>query len=180
MHLFLTEFEIANCEVNWRHLKMPRLAEPPKCCNFLRHLEQSFSQKLSAKLLYTTACLASALSTAPIMIGMAAALCEDGVASWWRSISKLPRLLVPGYRNQFYRVRSPCGERRSVSTTGQAQSAQSSDGSFAGDLFSEWGDVGQITAPSFSARSTALAIAKKDAGATCEIPLIVLAAFSGW
>jgi putative Ca2+/H+ antiporter (TMEM165/GDT1 family) len=130
------------------------------------------------KLLYTTGLLAARYRTAPIMIGMAAAfMSKMGVAVLiGGAISKLPRLLVAGITAisfigvavTLWRKDDQYRHERDKHKAHKAAMV-----SFAAIFFSEWGDVGQITAAGISARSTTLAIASGIAGATWRIPLIV-------
>jgi Ca2+/H+ antiporter, TMEM165/GDT1 family len=130
------------------------------------------------KLLYTTGVLAARYRTLPIMIGMAAAfMAKMGVAVLiGEAISKLPKLLVAGITAAsfigvaitLWRKDDQYREERDKHKVHKAAMI-----SFAAIFFSEWGDVGQITAAGMSARSTALAIANGIAGAAWRIPLIV-------
>ena len=130
------------------------------------------------KLLYTTGVLAARYRTAPIMIGMAAAfMAKMGVAVLvGGAISKLPRLLVAGITAAsfigvaitLWRKDDQYRQERDKHKAHKAAMV-----SFAAIFLSEWGDVGQITAASISARTRALAIANGIAGATWRIPLIV-------
>ena len=130
------------------------------------------------KLLYTTGVLAARYRTLPIMIGMAAAfMAKMAVAVLvGEAISKLPKLLVAaitaasfiGVAITLSRKDDQYREERDKHKVHKAAMI-----SFAAIFFSEWGDVGQITAAGMSARSTALTIANGSAGATWRIPLIV-------
>ena len=130
------------------------------------------------KLLYTTGVLAARYRTAPIMIGMAAAfMAKMGVAVLvGEAISKLPKLLVAGITAisfigvaiTLWRKDDQYREERDKHRVHKAAMI-----SFAAIFFSEWGDVGQITAAGMSARSTTVAITNGIAGATWRIPLIV-------
>jgi putative Ca2+/H+ antiporter (TMEM165/GDT1 family) len=109
------------------------------------------------KLLYTTGVLATRYRTVPIMIGMLIAfMAKMGVAvAVGNAISKLPPLLVAGLTSvSFIGVaialwRKPV-ER--VSTEKNQGSSRAAMVSFAAIFFSEWGDVGQITAATMAAR----------------------------
>lgn len=109
------------------------------------------------KLLYTTGVLATRYRTVPIMIGMLIAfIAKMGVAvAVGNAISKLPPLLVAGLTSvSFIGVaialwRKPV-ER--VSTEKNQGSSRAAMVSFAAIFFSEWGDVGQITAATMAAR----------------------------
>ena len=109
------------------------------------------------KLLYTTGVLASRYRTAPIMIGMAAAfMAKMGVAVLvGEAISKLPKLLVAaitaisfiGVAITLWRKDDQYREERDKHKAHTAAMI-----SFAAIFFSEWGDVGQITAAAMAAR----------------------------
>jgi putative Ca2+/H+ antiporter (TMEM165/GDT1 family) len=109
------------------------------------------------KLLYTTGVLAARYRAAPIMIGMLIAfMCKMAVAvTVGSAISKLPPLLVAGLTSaSFIGVaitlwRKPL-ERSPVEKERHASGAALI--SFAAIFFSEWGDVGQITAATMAAR----------------------------
>jgi len=109
------------------------------------------------KLLYTTGVLAARYRTLPIMIGMLIAfMCKMAVAvAVGSAISKLPPLLVAALTSvSFIGVaitlwrkpleRSPAEKERRASSAALI--------SFAAIFFSEWGDVGQITAATMAAR----------------------------
>jgi putative Ca2+/H+ antiporter (TMEM165/GDT1 family) len=108
------------------------------------------------KLLYTTGVLAARYRTAPIMIGMAFAfMLKMGVAvAVGEAISKLPPLLVAcltaasfiGVAITVWRK----DERRSQAKDVPYHKAAMV--SFAAIFFSEWGDVGQITAAAMAAK----------------------------
>src|SRR3989440_1364611 len=109
------------------------------------------------KLLYTTGVLASRYRTAPIMIGMAAAfmakMCVAVLIG--EAISKLPRFLVAAItaasfvgvaialwrKNDEYRHERDHHKAHKVAMI-----------SFAAIFFSEWGDVGQVTAAAMAAK----------------------------
>ena len=109
------------------------------------------------KLLYTTGVLASRYRTAPIMIGMAAAfMAKMAVAVLvGEAISRLPRLLVAAItavsfigvaialwrKDDQYRAERDKQKAHRVAMI-----------SFAAIFFSEWGDVGQVTAAAMAAR----------------------------
>ncbi len=109
------------------------------------------------KLLYTTGVLATRYRTVPIMIGMLIAFMgKMAVAvAVGSAISKLPPLLVAAVTSMsFIGVaitlwRKPL-ERVSLEKDGRASRAAAV--SFAAVFFSEWGDVGQITAATMAAR----------------------------
>ena len=109
------------------------------------------------KLLYTTSVLAARYRTLPITFGMAVAfMAKMGVAVLvGQAISKLPPLLVASitaisflgvaitlWRKPDY----PTGERK------QHTAKKAAMVSFAAIFFSEWGDVGQVTAATLTAR----------------------------
>jgi putative Ca2+/H+ antiporter (TMEM165/GDT1 family) len=103
------------------------------------------------KLLYTTGVLAARYRTVPIMLGMALAfMLKMGVAVVvGEQIGKLPPLLVAsitmlsfiGVAIALWRKDIQRSEGRRDSGVGKAMMM-----SFAAIFFSEWGDVGQITA----------------------------------
>ena len=109
------------------------------------------------KLLYTTGVLAARYRTAPIMIGMAAAfMAKMGVAVLvGEAISRLPRLLVAaitavsfvGVAITLWRKDDRYREERDKHKAHRAAMV-----SFAAIFFSEWGDVGQITAATLAAK----------------------------
>ncbi len=109
------------------------------------------------KLLYTTGVLAARYRTAPIMIGMAAAfMAKMGVAVLvGEAISKLPRLLVAaitaasfiGVAITLWRKDDQYRKERDAHKVHKAAMV-----SFAAIFFSEWGDVGQITAAAMAAK----------------------------
>jgi putative Ca2+/H+ antiporter (TMEM165/GDT1 family) len=109
------------------------------------------------KLLYTTGVLASRYRTVPVMIGMLIAfMAKMAVAvAVGSAISKLPPLLVAALTSaSFIGValalwRKPV-ERASLERDQRASRAAMV--SFAAIFFSEWGDVGQITAATMAAR----------------------------
>ncbi len=109
------------------------------------------------KLLYTTGVLAARYRTAPIMIGMATAfMAKMGVAVLvGEAISRLPRLLVAaitaisfiGVAITLWRKDDRYRQERD-----QHKAHKAAMVSFAAIFFSEWGDVGQITAASLTAK----------------------------
>lgn len=109
------------------------------------------------KLLYTTGVLAARYRTAPIMIGMMAAfMAKMGVAVLvGEAISRLPRLLVAaitaasfiGVAIALWRKDDQYRHERDQHKVHKAAMI-----SFAAIFFSEWGDVGQITAAAMSAK----------------------------
>jgi putative Ca2+/H+ antiporter (TMEM165/GDT1 family) len=109
------------------------------------------------KLLYTTGILATRYRSVPIMIGMLLAfMAKMGVAvALGNAISKLPPLFVAALTSiSFIGVaitlwRKPMERSPSEKETGSSKAAMVS---FAAIFFSEWGDVGQITAATMAAR----------------------------
>jgi Ca2+/H+ antiporter, TMEM165/GDT1 family len=111
------------------------------------------------KLLYTTGLLATRYRTVPIMIGMLIAfMAKMAVAvAVGNAISKLPPLLVATLTSvSFIGVaitlwRKPA-ERSSTEQEKDKRGSRAALVSFAAIFFSEWGDVGQITAATMAAR----------------------------
>ena len=109
------------------------------------------------KLLYTTGVLAARYRTAPIMVGMAIAfMAKMGVAVLvGEAIAKLPRVLVATITAiSFLGValvlwRKPDRKQESKQDTTHKKAAMVS---FAAIFFSEWGDVGQVTAATLTAK----------------------------
>jgi len=109
------------------------------------------------KLLYTTSVLAARYRTAPIMMGMAVAfMAKMGVAVLvGEAIAKLPRILVAAITAiSFLGValvlwRKPDRKLESKKDHTHKKAAMVS---FAAIFFSEWGDVGQITAATLTAK----------------------------
>ena len=109
------------------------------------------------KLLYTTGVLATRYRTLPIMVGMAIAfMAKMGVAvAVGEAISRLPPLLVAAvtttsFLGVAYAVwRKPVARTESKEEHGASKAAMVS---FAAIFFSEWGDIGQITAATMAAR----------------------------
>jgi putative Ca2+/H+ antiporter (TMEM165/GDT1 family) len=108
------------------------------------------------KLLYTTGVLATRYRTAPIVCGMAIAfMAKMGVAVLiGKAVSKLPPLVVAGMTTvNFFAIayalwRKPDrGESKPEYPASRAMMV-----SFAAIFFSEWGDVGQVTAATIAAR----------------------------
>jgi putative Ca2+/H+ antiporter (TMEM165/GDT1 family) len=108
------------------------------------------------KLLYTTGVLSARYRTAPILIGMATAfMAKMGVAVLvGEAISKLPRLLVAaitaasfvGVAIALWRKDDQYRHERDEHKAHKAAMI-----SFAAIFFSEWGDVGQVTAAAMAA-----------------------------
>jgi putative Ca2+/H+ antiporter (TMEM165/GDT1 family) len=109
------------------------------------------------KLLYTTGVLATRYRTMPIMIGMVIAfMVKMAVAvAVGDAISKLPPLFVAGLTSLgFIGVaitlwRKPLESKAEVKDNRASRAAMVS---FAAIFFSEWGDVGQITAATMAAK----------------------------
>lgn len=109
------------------------------------------------KLLYTTGVLAARYRTWPIMLGMAAAfMAKMGVAVLvGEAISKLPRVLVAAITAisflsiAFVLWRKSDKPRESKDEHRAHKAAMIS---FAAIFFSEWGDVGQVTAATMAAK----------------------------
>jgi len=109
------------------------------------------------KLLYTTGVLSARYRTAPILIGMAAAfMAKMGVAVLiGEAISRLPRLLVAsitaasfiGVAIALWRKDDDYRHERD-----QHKAHKAAMISFAAIFFSEWGDVGQVTAAAMTAK----------------------------
>jgi putative Ca2+/H+ antiporter (TMEM165/GDT1 family) len=109
------------------------------------------------KLLYTTGVLAARYRTAPIMIGMVAAfMAKMGVAVLiGEVIARLPRLLVAaitaasfvGVAIALWRKDDEYRHERD-----QHKAHRAAMISFAAIFFSEWGDVGQVTAAAMAAK----------------------------
>lgn len=109
------------------------------------------------KLLYTTGVLATRYRTLPIMIGMAVAfIAKMGVAVMvGRAVSTLPPLLVAAVTATSFLGVAYTLWRKPVTRTGSKKEHPASRAamvSFAAIFFSEWGDVGQITAATLAAR----------------------------
>jgi putative Ca2+/H+ antiporter (TMEM165/GDT1 family) len=109
------------------------------------------------KLLYTTGVLAARYRTMPIMIGMGAAfMAKMGVAVLiGEAISRLPRVLVAsitaisfiGVAIALWRKDDQYRAERDKQKAHKAAMI-----SFAAIFFSEWGDVGQVTAAAMAAK----------------------------
>jgi len=109
------------------------------------------------KLLYTTGVLAARYRTLPIMLGMAVAfMAKMGVAVLvGDAISKLPPILVAtittisflGVALTLWRKSDLPRDKEKNHTAKKAAMV-----SFAAIFFSEWGDVGQVTAATLAAR----------------------------
>lgn len=107
------------------------------------------------KLLYTTGVLAARYRTLPIMIGMAFAfMLKMGVAvAVGEAISKLPPLLVACVTAaSFIGVAITVWRKDERAQKKDVPHHKAAMVSFAAIFFSEWGDVGQITAAAMSAK----------------------------
>jgi Ca2+/H+ antiporter, TMEM165/GDT1 family len=109
------------------------------------------------KLLYTTGVLAARYRTLPIMIGMLIAfMAKMAVAvAVGSAISKLPPLLVAALTSVSFIGVAITLWRKPVERSPEEKERRASRAaliSFAAIFFSEWGDVGQITAATMAAR----------------------------
>lgn len=109
------------------------------------------------KLLYTTGVLATRYRTVPVMIGMLIAfMVKMAVAVALGSvISRLPPLLVAALTSASFIGVAITLWRKPVERPASEKERSSSKAamvSFAAIFFSEWGDVGQITAATMAAR----------------------------
>jgi len=109
------------------------------------------------KLLYTTGVLAARYRTLPIMLGMAIAfMAKMGVAVLiGEAISKLPRPLVATITAiSFLGVAIALWRKsdRQRNSDKEHRASRAAMVSFAAIFFSEWGDVGQITAATLAAK----------------------------
>ncbi|HEY1948662.1 MAG TPA: TMEM165/GDT1 family protein [Bryobacteraceae bacterium] len=108
------------------------------------------------KLLYTTGVLATRYRTVPIMIGMLIAfMAKMAVAvAVGNAISKLPPLAVAALTSVSFIGIAITLWRKPVERTVEKDNRASRAAmvSFAAIFFSEWGDVGQITAATMAAR----------------------------
>ena len=108
------------------------------------------------KLLYTTGVLATRYRTAPILCGMAIAfMAKMGVAVLvGKAVSKLPPLLVAAITTvNFFAIALALWlkpDRKEAKKEYPASRAMMV--SFAAIFFSEWGDIGQVTAATMAAR----------------------------
>lgn len=134
-----------------------------------------FAEIAGDKLLYTTGVLSSRYRPLPIMVGVTVAfMAKMAVAVVvGEQIAHLPPLLVAGvtalsFIGVAYAVwRKPMVAR--VHKKADHAAGKVAFISFAAIFFSEWGDVGQITAATMAARSMA------NPGATASWPYIVWA-----
>ena len=109
------------------------------------------------KLLYTTGVLATRYRTMPIMLGMMVAfMAKMGVAVIvGKAISTLPPMLVATITALSFLGVAYVLWRKPVAapeTKKEHRASKAAAVSFAAILFSEWGDVGQITAATLTAR----------------------------
>ena len=109
------------------------------------------------KLLYTTGVLATRYRTISVMIGMLIAfMAKMAVAvAVGSAISKLPPLLVAALTSISFIGVAIALWRKPVERTSAPKDPRTAKGalvSFAAIFFSEWGDVGQITAATMAAR----------------------------
>ena len=109
------------------------------------------------KLLYTTGVLATRYRTVPVMIGMVIAfMAKMAVAvAVGNAISKVPPLLVAALTSVSFIGVAIALWRKPVEQTSSERNHRASKAamvSFATIFFSEWGDVGQITAATMAAR----------------------------
>ncbi len=109
------------------------------------------------KLLYTTGVLAARYRTVPIMVGMLIAfMAKMAVAvAVGSAISKLPPLLVAALTSISFIGVAITLWRKPLERASAEKDQRASTGamvSFAAIFFSEWGDVGQITAATMAAR----------------------------
>jgi putative Ca2+/H+ antiporter (TMEM165/GDT1 family) len=135
------------------------------------------------KLLYTTGVLAARYRTAPIMLGMAAAfMAKMGVAVLvGDAISNLPRPLVAAITAiSFLGVAFVLWKKsdRPSESKGDHRASKAAMVSFAAIFFSEWGDVGQITAAALAAKYH-VALVVWAGAVTAMITKGALAAFLG-
>jgi len=135
------------------------------------------------KLLYTTGVLAARYRTAPIMTGMAVAfMAKMGVAVLVGSaIARLPRTLVAAITAiSFLSVAIVLWRKpdRKSETKREHTHRKAAMISFAAIFFSEWGDVGQVTAATLTAKYHTALIVWLGA-VSAMITKGVLAAFLG-
>jgi putative Ca2+/H+ antiporter (TMEM165/GDT1 family) len=142
-----------NCEVEFGILECNGSPSKPKLfVIFLATFGAVFiAEIVGDKLLYTTGVLAARYRTWPIMLGMAVAfMAKMGVAVLvGEAISKLPRLLVASitaisFLSIAFVLWRKSDRAREIQEEHRAHKAAMV--SFAAIFFSEWGDVGQVTA----------------------------------
>lgn len=109
------------------------------------------------KLMYTTGILATRYRPIPIMLGMTAAFtAKMSIAvALGTAISRLPRPLVAGVTALSFVALAVTLWRKPMKSDASAREDAGAKGAFvafATIFFSEWGDVGQITAATMAAR----------------------------
>lgn len=109
------------------------------------------------KLLYTTGVLATRYRTAPIMCGMALAFMGKMAVAVMvgKAISQLPPLLIAIVTSLSFVGVAIALWRKPITRADAAKDHHASKAAiitFAAIFFSEWGDVGQITAATMAAR----------------------------
>ena len=108
------------------------------------------------KLLYTTAVLTTRYRTTPILVGMALAfMAKMGVAvAVGKAISKLPTPVVVGLTTASFLGAAYALWKKPIDgeEPGPQPASRAALVSFAAIFFSEWGDIGQVTAASLAAR----------------------------
>jgi putative Ca2+/H+ antiporter (TMEM165/GDT1 family) len=114
------------------------------------------AEMVGDKLLYTTGVLATRYRTVPVMIGMLIAfMAKMAVAvAVGSAISKLPPLLVAALTSVSFIGVAITLWRKPVERSFEKDQRASRGAfvSFAAIFFSEWGDVGQVTAAAMAAR----------------------------
>src|ERR1041384_7157516 len=115
-----------------------------------------FAEIVGDKLLYTTGVLATRYRTLPILLGMGLAfMAKMAVAVLiGKAISTLPPLLVAGVTTLNFFVIAYSLWRKPEKRESQKEypASRAALVSFAAIFFSEWGDVGQLTAAGMAAR----------------------------
>jgi putative Ca2+/H+ antiporter (TMEM165/GDT1 family) len=108
------------------------------------------------KLLYTTGVLATRYRAVPILVGMVAAFLAKmgGAVLIGRAIANLPPLLVASVTTaNFFAIAYTLWRKPDrLESKKEYPASRAVMVSFAAIFFSEWGDVGQITAATLSAR----------------------------
>jgi len=148
-----------NCEVEFGILECNGSPSKPKLIViFLATFAAVFiAEIVGDKLLYTTGVLAARYRTWPIMLGMALAfMAKMGVAVLvGEAISKLPRMLVASITAiSFLSIAVVLWRKsdRPNEEKGEHRAHKAAMVSFAAIFFSEWGDVGQVTAATLAAK----------------------------
>jgi putative Ca2+/H+ antiporter (TMEM165/GDT1 family) len=139
---------------------MQRLAEQTKkliAIFFATFVAVFIAEIVGDKLLYTTGVLAARFRTWPIMLGMAVAfMAKMGVAVLvGEAISKLPRVLVASITAiSFLSIAFVLWRKsdRPSESKEEHRAHKAAMVSFAAIFFSEWGDVGQVTAATLAAK----------------------------